>query len=383
MKSVGFNTVRISFSNQMLRSSATTSGISFSLNPDLRGLSPLQCLDKIVQYSAEISLRVILSRQSSLADAGSNEVSWYLPGDPYYTEARVISDWTMLAERYAGSAVLAADLWNAPRGVATWGAHNRSTDWNQAAERIGNAVLAANPYWLIVVQGLHYGYDLEGIAAAPVTLAVPHRLVYGIQEYSNDVFDHPSFSSPEFPNNLRGIWNENFGFVVLQQIAPLFITEFGTSFAHASDEPWLKQWLRYMEGEYLADGASYLPPGHLGLSWSYQQVAPYGPVGGILDLDWQTIQSSKTAFLQPIMAPLFQPADPSGPYKPPANVSWVHPSPSAPSTVAPTGHTYEYYHTSGNQIVNSRGQPVRLAGVNWYLPPQPFIHSFIHFLVIT
>ncbi len=111
-------------------------GIDTYLNPDLAGLPPLQCLDRIVAYCGLISMRVILVRTSAKADNFFSESSWFIPGDAYYTEAQFISDWVMLAKRFAGTAVVGADLWEQPRGSATWGS-GASTDWDLAATRAG------------------------------------------------------------------------------------------------------------------------------------------------------------------------------------------------------------------------------------------------------
>jgi aryl-phospho-beta-D-glucosidase BglC (GH1 family) len=337
----------------------------------------LGCLDKIIEYSGSISLRVILSRSSSKADAANSESSWYLVGDKYYTEKRYIADWAMLAARYTGTAVIAADLWNGPKGTATWGTGNTATDWNLAAERVGNAILTANKHWLVIVQGLLHGSDLTGVATAPVRLTIPQRVVYGVAEYSNDLYNKTYFYSPLFPNNLRTVWNTNFGFVVLKQIAPLFVSEFGTSFSDSKDSLWLETWLNYLNGQYLVNGKSELPPGHVGVSWSYQQVSPYGPVGGVLADDWQTVQSSKTTPLQAVMAPLFPFVTP-GKFVPPVNVTSVVPFPTVPPTAAPTRPIFEYFHTSGNQIVNRFGKAVRLSGVNWYAYPLLALSLSLH-----
>jgi hypothetical protein len=48
MKSHGYNTIRLTFSNQMLRPESVVSGVNYALNADLVGLSPLQCMDKII-----------------------------------------------------------------------------------------------------------------------------------------------------------------------------------------------------------------------------------------------------------------------------------------------------------------------------------------------
>ena len=128
---------------------AGTNGIDTYLNPDLAALSPLQCLDRIVAYCGSISLRVILVRTSAKADNFFSESSWFIPGDPYYSEAQFISDWVMLAKRYAGTAVVGADLWEQPRGTATWGS-GASTDWDLAATRAGTLWGRTGLGWVVV-----------------------------------------------------------------------------------------------------------------------------------------------------------------------------------------------------------------------------------------
>jgi aryl-phospho-beta-D-glucosidase BglC (GH1 family) len=155
VKTLGFNTLRVPFSNEMLRSDAVTSSINFAQNPDLQGLTPIQCLDKMVEYCGKIGLRVIFDRHSAKADGYLNEDVWYIPNDAYYTEQRWVDDWSMLAKRYANNpTVIGADLFNEPKRSATWGNSSAATDWNKAAERAGNAILAANPNWLIIVEGV-------------------------------------------------------------------------------------------------------------------------------------------------------------------------------------------------------------------------------------
>ena len=101
---LGFNTVRILFCSEMfIQSQPMPGSVDFNLNPDLANLTPLQCLDQIVKYCGAIGLRIILSRESSKADAGYNELLWFIPGDPYYTQSQFVTDLKMLAKRYAGT----------------------------------------------------------------------------------------------------------------------------------------------------------------------------------------------------------------------------------------------------------------------------------------
>src|SRR5215218_8604986 len=119
IKAEGFNTVRLPYSNQMFDPGSMPNSIDFSggKNADLQGLTPVQVMDRIVAYAGTVGLKVILDRHRP--DSGSQSALWYTSR---YSEARWISDWRMLAQRYAGNpTVIAADLHNEPHGEATWG----------------------------------------------------------------------------------------------------------------------------------------------------------------------------------------------------------------------------------------------------------------------
>src|SRR4051795_7236150 len=62
MASLGYNTLRIPFSDDALKTGAVATGINDYVNPDLVGLSPLQILDKVIAYSGSKGMRVILDR---------------------------------------------------------------------------------------------------------------------------------------------------------------------------------------------------------------------------------------------------------------------------------------------------------------------------------
>ena len=137
MKDLGFNTIRLPFSNDTIHSSGTPNGIDFSQNPDLQGLTAMQIMDKIVAYAGEIGLKIILDhhRNDSGPGASSNGL-WY---DAQHPESQWISDWQMLATRYAGNpTVIGADLHNEPH-AGTWGGGG-PTDWARP-----NATLASRP----------------------------------------------------------------------------------------------------------------------------------------------------------------------------------------------------------------------------------------------
>ena len=314
VKTLGFNTLRVPFSNEMLRSDAVTSSINFAQNPDLQGLTPIQCLDKMVEYCGKIGLRVIFDRHSAKADGYLNEDVWYIPNDAYYTEQRWIEDWSMLAKRYANNpTVIGADLFNEPKRSATWGNSSAATDWNKAAERAGNAILAANPNWLIIVEGVEkynnettwWGGNLKGAAFFPVNLSVPNKLVYSSHEYPSSVYAQKWFSDPTYPNNLDEVWNANFGYLFQNQTAPMFIGEFGSKLGSTSDQLWLDKFTDYMDGDLNLDGTKDLASNQKGMSWTYWSLNPNsGDTGGILNDDWTTVNTTKMGYIQASLAPM-------------------------------------------------------------------------------
>jgi aryl-phospho-beta-D-glucosidase BglC (GH1 family) len=307
MKQLGFNTIRIPFSNAIFNPANTPNGINYSLNPDLQGLSSLQVLDKIVAYAGKVGLRIILDHHSAKPDDHMNEPLWYIPGDPTYTEQTWISDWVALAQRYAGNAtVIGADLQNEPQNPATWGDGNLATDWRLAAERAGNAILQANPNWLIFVEGIQtyngqsdwWGGNLMGAGTFPVVLNVPNRVVYSAHEYPASVAWQPWFNAADYPNNLPAHWDSLWGYLYRQNIAPVWIGEFGSKLQTTSDQQWYQQIT-----QYLGDTSSSAGAGGAGMSWTWWSWNPNsGDTGGILQDDWQTVNQNKVQGLVPLMS---------------------------------------------------------------------------------
>jgi len=112
------------------------------MNHDLVGLTPLQCLDKIVAYCGQEVRRIILDHHSSERNRFMQEPLWYVY---YMMEERFIAVWVMLP-------IVAADLWNELKKNSTWSSGDLTTDWRLAAERVSNAIQqAVNPDWLLMV----------------------------------------------------------------------------------------------------------------------------------------------------------------------------------------------------------------------------------------
>jgi endoglucanase len=304
IRSLGYNTLRLPYANQLFDPGSMPNSINYNLNPDLQGLNGLQLMDKIVGYASKIGLRIILDQHRP--DANAQSSLWYTSA---YPESRWISDWQMLANHYKGNPmVVGADLHNEPHKPACWGCGDKAIDWRLAAERAGNAILSVNPNWLIFVEGVdcygpggstdasgcyEWGGNLEGVASDPVKLNVPHRLVYSVHEYPSSISSHPWFFASNYPNNLPGLWDTHWGYIIKQGIAPVWVGEFGTKLAINSDRLWLIQFIHY------------LGTGSGGINWTFWCWNPdSGDTGGILNDDWKTVDQVKEAYLDPIMFPL-------------------------------------------------------------------------------
>ncbi|MEU8342867.1 cellulase family glycosylhydrolase [Spirillospora sp. NPDC048832] len=314
IKSLDYNTLRLPYTNQLFDSGSAPNSIDYSKNPDLQGLTGLQILDKIIDYAGRIGLKVVLDRHRP--DAGGQSALWYTDA---YPESRWISDWQMLARHYAGdTTVIGADLHNEPHAPACWGCGDQATDWRLAAERAGNAILAVNSNWLIIVEGVDgyggdnywWGGNLQGAAQYPVRLDVPNRLVYSAHDYATSVYPQPWFDDPAFPSNMAAIWDKNWGYLYKNDVAPVLLGEFGTTLADARDQTWLRTLMAY-----LGTGAS-------GMSFTFWSWNPNsGDTGGILNGDWTTVNTAKQSYLDPYLLGAFDSGggDPGGPGEPDAS----------------------------------------------------------------
>ncbi len=339
IKAQGFNTVRLPFSLQALRST-TTSGIDYSggRNAALQGRTPLQVMDEIIAEAGRQDLGVILDNHSGADDSFMSPL-W--DGTGGFTEDDWVATWEMLASRYAGNrAVLGADLKNEPHGEATWGT-GQANDWRRAAERAGNAVLAKAPNWLIVVEGIEgpvaggqqldrhwWGGNLEGVRANPVRLSVPNRVVYSPHEYGPGVFNQPWFSSPDMTAILADRWQKGFGYIHQAGIAPIFVGEFGAKNVGTDT----------VEGRWIRQFADYM--GRTGMSWAFWSWNPNsGDTGGVLQDDWRTVHPAKMALLTSLINRERIEYAPGSVTPPPAPAPAPEPSPApppSPGTGTPT-----------------------------------------------
>jgi aryl-phospho-beta-D-glucosidase BglC (GH1 family) len=307
IKDLGFNTIRIPFCTKMLDSDSTISVSSYGtdsytgtspMNEEESAVTtPIELLDIIIDWCQDNDMKVILDNHSKEPDGYITEGLWYTDD---YDEARWISDWVFLANRYKGkSAMVGCDLKNEFHDTATWGDSNELTDVNKASERCGDAILAENPDLLIFVEGVEeyngetswWGGMLKGAADYPVVLTDNNQLVYSPHEYGPEVFDQEWFSDETYPDNLEGIWDDHFGFLYNEGTAPIFVGEFGIKDQDADDGKayvWFETFTAYMNGKH---------------HWTYWCMNPNsGDTGGILQDDWVSVNQWKMDVLTPYLA---------------------------------------------------------------------------------
>jgi len=302
VKDHGYNHLRYPWTNEMLFPGAETQSVDQVNNPDLANLSPLEVMDAVIDACGKAGLKVYLDRHRPLS-GGQSEL-WYIPEVP---EEQWIEDWQFLAKRYKGNpTVIGADLHNEPHSSACWGCGEVERDWRLAAERCGNAIHEVNPDWLIIVEGNdHYGEEgwqkgesywwggmLKGAKEFPVRLNVPNKLVYSAHDYDKNVHMQEWFKEPDFPDNMEPIWDDKWGYLVKEDIAPVLISEFGSLLRDATDVKWLGNLVDYMKTN--------------DVHWTFWCLNPNsGDTEGILGYDWKTVNAKKDGLLDPGKHPEF------------------------------------------------------------------------------
>ena len=223
IKSLGFNAVRLPWSNELYESNPVVGRYALAANPDMEGEDALTILDEVVNSLTDAEIMVILDNHSSNAEwccGNDGNTLWY---NKHYPQTSWIADWEGMATRYESNAwVVGADLRNEPRVNATWGG-SPATNWQAAAELGGNAVLAVNPNLLIFVEGVNYALDLSGASRLPVQLNVAGRLVYEAHDYG---FDYSGLTG--YRDYVRQI-TPRWGYLVTgSNPQALWLGEFGT-----------------------------------------------------------------------------------------------------------------------------------------------------------
>lgn len=289
IRRMGFNSVRLPYSDELVMKDPPVPADLLSANPDLVGLSALAVFEAVTRALTAEGVAVIVNNHITSA-------AWCCGADPCdagwqndhlgglcrvsQTEDDWIAHWEALMRRLADDPlVIGADLRNEVRGV--WGTMPWGR-WAPAAERCGRALLALNPDWLIIVGGTESGNDLRGAASRPVTLPVPHKLVYSSHVYAWSGWGDRGgrYSQRPYASFERAM-REKWGFLLDGDIAPVWVGEFGApSHASLGDSNYWRNLMRYLD--------------KVDADFGYWAVNPRKPAGnavetyGLVEDDWET-----------------------------------------------------------------------------------------------
>ena len=330
IKSLGFNSIRLSISEQMVRynSKLHVNKKYIRRDPELKGLHPLQVLDRIVAEAHRIGLFLILDQHSSLASSPKTshiEALWNR-----YSEKGWLHDWGTLAKRYKNNpAVVGFDLRNEPhtdgpgpwslktylKQGATWGKYpsklwKSSTDWPRAATLAGDNILSINPHALIFVEGVQlypeakarrgvetywWGSILKGVKVEQVVLKVPNQLVYSPHEWGPGRTRLSQFNSKTSFASLSNVFNSNWGFILKAKNpriqAPIWLGEFNT---YNDAKKYVVSSKRGSQGQWFQILVKYLKQ-NPEIGWSYfpingSNAADQPSTNSILNAKWNGVK---------------------------------------------------------------------------------------------
>ena len=343
-----FNAIRLPIAHQSVLDDAPVSFGQFDprLNPDLMdpeadpnsaqrdgGLPYQDALLAIARRAAEKHLLVVVSAHRLKANH-PNYGMWY-NNTLGISEESAGRSWDMLTAKLCSQwNVVGVDLYQEPYR-ASWGSHNIRTDWNLAAERLGNRVLAGCPRWLVFVQGITTGApedhgqsggyfdgeNLVGVKQSPVRLSQPDRLVYAPHTRGpSSGANYPYFKAATFPNNLPAVWTSHFLDAREVEGTPMVIGELGGNL-QGEDRLWQEKALSYLSSERV--GIFY-----------HSLMDPSGKGNGLMADDFASPVVDKVALLRAL--PTTDVHSFSHPSPPPQIPS--PPSPPLPSPPPPTPH---------------------------------------------
>mgnify|MGYP001212188817 CR=1 FL=1 len=282
--SLGFNTIRLPYTVEGILTNPAVSDVWLTANRDLvptiGDANYLGIMDAVIAAAGNAGLKVILDCHRSYHGWSTQENGLWYAQDAnrrMWSTQDWIAAWSTLVARYTGNSTVvgcdlrneladnkdpsnpAPDCWPYTAG-SQWGSGTysrddttgRSGDWRQAATDCGNAILAQNPNLLIFVEGVRSdpagpasngnlywpGGNLTGVLARGQTIAlnVPDRLVYSIHDYGPDMYAGLPWcqlhSTANDSSACEAEWDETWGNIVQQGMAPIWIGEFGTPNGH-------------------------------------------------------------------------------------------------------------------------------------------------------
>ncbi|KAG6849591.1 hypothetical protein H0H93_007176 [Arthromyces matolae] len=277
-ESLGINTIRLPFSNEMIHDNTVVQESSVAANPQFKGLTPLQVYDAVIQALTRRGFAVILNNHT-------NKSIWCcgVDGNERWNESQTVdeweTDWLFMVSRYRSNGrVVGADLYNEVRRDIlhdpNWDG-NDDYDWWKAAQAMGDRILTeANPDILIIIEGInwtgipvdgfpHHRPTLEPVGNLSYTFVAVNKLVYSAHFYAYTGPNHSGATGIGETSDLRyrdysqadlfQVMNYQAGYVALDTdkhyTAPVWISEFGVEGRGdilAADATWFDNMVSYL-----------------------------------------------------------------------------------------------------------------------------------------
>lgn len=309
----GINFLRVPISTQLLdewkNGVFEPVNVNTYANPELEGMNSLQIFDQFLAVAKKYGMKVLLDVHSAEADNSGHVAPLWYKGS--ITEDMYYDTWEWVAERYKNDdTIVAFDLENEPHGkaysepeFAKWDDSTDTNNWKHTCETAANRILAVHPKILIFCEGIEvypadgvtwtsnneddyysnwWGGNLRGVRDYPVDLgAHQDQLVYSPHDYGPSVFQQPWFYTGFNKETLTNdVWMDNWLYIHVDNIAPLFIGEWGGFMDGGANEQWMAS-LRDLIVQYK-------------LHHTFWCINPNsGDTGGLLLNDWASWDEEK------------------------------------------------------------------------------------------
>jgi endoglucanase len=289
IKMLGFNSVRLPYSDEMVMDNPLPDPSQLAANEDLIDLRALDVYIEVVKSLTAAGIAVIINNHITQATwcCGINlcDTAWYNNHlGPIcrisQSEEQWLANWGLMMENFVDDPlVIGADLRNEPRGI--WG----TMPWNKwatAAEKAGNQLLKLQPNWLIFVEGVSSSNDLSDVRARPIKLDIENCTVYSAHVYSwsGGGSREGMYAKRPFDSFAKSMV-ENWGYLLEEDIAPVWVGEFGGP--HIPNKFDLHYWMNLVKYLKMVDA-----------DFGYWAINPRKPHNaekedyGLVEDDWQT-----------------------------------------------------------------------------------------------
>ena len=255
IRHLGFNTVRLPYSDELVVANPLVAQQHLAANPDLQGQRALDIYVAVATACTDAGLAVVVNDHiteagwcdgKNLCDAGwSNSMLGPLCRVKMDAEQWMGHLETVMRRFQDNPRVIGCDLRNEPRGpwgTITWGM------WRKASEKAGNRLLKVNSEWLSLVEGSGRANACSGARTDPVKLDVPDRLVYSVHVFPWSGWGSlVPYSRRSYPSFVMAM-ERNWAYLLDGDIAPVWIGEMGVpDNGSKGDRHYWENLMKYLE----------------------------------------------------------------------------------------------------------------------------------------